>query len=297
MIAEEQKLKGTLSGEQSLAGSMKDIPSLDKTLTKEGYAADSKAVGDALATKANEIHQHKKEDITDFPTSLPASDVYAWAKQPQKPSYTASEVKARPDNWMPSATDVGALPVANSVFNSDTNFDEIQANIIAWVNPWEGNKTGVHVPPTGGFIHSFHYSGQEFQRFYGMNGELLQRIKGGEWEWENPPMALGVEYRTTERWQGKAVYTIAFGTGQLPNNSVLSLTDCYTATNIIRASGATNNGSRMSFPTTWHEWDSASSTMITKEVGLMVASWGASVFTNYDASSVNATIQIWYTKD
>ena len=31
-----------------------------------------------------------------------------WAKQPSKPTYTASEVGARPDTWTPSASDVGA---------------------------------------------------------------------------------------------------------------------------------------------------------------------------------------------
>lgn len=29
----------------------------------------------------------------------------------------------------------------------------------------------------------------------------------GEWEYVNPPMLEGVEYRTTERWKGKTVYT------------------------------------------------------------------------------------------
>ena len=33
-------------------------------------------------------------DAIKIPTSLPASDVYSWAKQPQKPTYTASEVGA-----------------------------------------------------------------------------------------------------------------------------------------------------------------------------------------------------------
>lgn len=33
-----------------------------------------------------------------------------WAKQPQKPTYTASEVGARPDTWTPSANEVGARP-------------------------------------------------------------------------------------------------------------------------------------------------------------------------------------------
>lgn len=41
----------------------------------------------------------------------------------------------------------------------------------------------------------------------------------GEWEWVNPPMNLGVEYRTTERWNGKAVYIKAIDVGALPNNA------------------------------------------------------------------------------
>lgn len=37
-------------------------------------------------------HTHSKSQITDFPTSLPASDVYSWAKASSKPSYTKSEI-------------------------------------------------------------------------------------------------------------------------------------------------------------------------------------------------------------
>lgn len=37
------------------------------------------------------------------------------------------------------------------------------------------------------------------------------------WEWINPPMASGVEYRTTERWQGKPVYVKLLSLGNLPN--------------------------------------------------------------------------------
>lgn len=39
-------------------------------------------------------HNHTKSQITDFPASMPASDVSAWAKQPSKPTYTPSEVGA-----------------------------------------------------------------------------------------------------------------------------------------------------------------------------------------------------------
>ena len=39
------------------------------------------------------------------------------------------------------------------------------------------------------------------------------------WEWINPPMQLGVEYRTTERYNGKPVYVKAINFGALPNNT------------------------------------------------------------------------------
>ena len=39
-------------------------------------------------------HTHTKSQITDFPPSMPASDVYEWAKASRKPSYSYSEVGA-----------------------------------------------------------------------------------------------------------------------------------------------------------------------------------------------------------
>lgn len=37
------------------------------------------------------------------------------------------------------------------------------------------------------------------------------------WEWVNPPMTLGVEYRTTERWNDAPVYTMLINFGAMPN--------------------------------------------------------------------------------
>ena len=70
-------------------------------------------------------HTHSKSQITDFPTSMPASDVYSWAKQSSKPSYSASEVGAVPTsrtvngkalstNITLSAGDVGAAASSHS---------------------------------------------------------------------------------------------------------------------------------------------------------------------------------------
>jgi hypothetical protein len=40
-----------------------------------------------------------------------------------------------------------------------------------------------------------------------------------EWEWINPPMVLGTEYRTTKRHNGSAVYTKLVNLSTLPNKS------------------------------------------------------------------------------
>lgn len=44
------------------------------------------------------------------------------------------------------------------------------------------------------------------------------------WEYLNPPMKLGVEYRTTERYLGKPVYVQAVNFGTLPNANTKSVT-------------------------------------------------------------------------
>lgn len=63
--------------------------------------------------KADRSHTHVKADITDFPASLPASDVSAWAKAATKPTYTASEVGAATKSHTHAPTDLTAvLPVS-----------------------------------------------------------------------------------------------------------------------------------------------------------------------------------------
>ena len=64
-----------------------------------------------LNAKANASHTHTKSQITDFPTSMPASDVYSWAKQSSKPSYTISEVSGNlPASRISGTIDAAHLP-------------------------------------------------------------------------------------------------------------------------------------------------------------------------------------------
>lgn len=55
------------------------------------------------STFAPSAHKHVKADITDFPTSLPASDVKTWAKAATKPSYTWGEITEKPSSFTPAS--------------------------------------------------------------------------------------------------------------------------------------------------------------------------------------------------
>ena len=64
------------------------------TMYPKTKVANVEGLSTELDKKAPLTHTHTKSQISDFPTSMPASDVKAWAKAATKPSYTASEVGA-----------------------------------------------------------------------------------------------------------------------------------------------------------------------------------------------------------
>ena len=62
-----------------------------------------------LNGKANSSHTHTKSQITDFPTSMPASDVPSWAKAASKPSYSIGEISGN----LPVSRLTGVIAAAN----------------------------------------------------------------------------------------------------------------------------------------------------------------------------------------
>ena len=49
------------------------------------------------------------------------------------------------------------------------------------------------------------------------------RTVNGVTEWINPPMVVGTEYRTTEQWNGKVVYTILVDCGAISNQKAVTV--------------------------------------------------------------------------
>lgn len=113
-------------------------------------AAQGKALKTLVDGKAPISHTHKKSQITDFPSSMPASDVYAWAKAATKPSYTKAEVglgnvdnTADKNKSVNYATSAGLATNAQCLNNDDKYMKfhwSGQKGQPTWL--WGGNDSG-----------------------------------------------------------------------------------------------------------------------------------------------------------
>ncbi len=102
---------------------------------------------DELNGKSDTGHSHSKSEITDFPASMPASDVPAWAKAASKPGYTASEVGAAPANHSHSAdqiSDTETKVMMTKAERSKLASFEVSSEIKKISNFYEANATGIY---------------------------------------------------------------------------------------------------------------------------------------------------------
>lgn len=126
-------------------------------------------------------------------------------------------------------SDVGAAPAGYGLGENEprriSNLDEISG--AGWYSIWFNQEDMPAGARHGNWtFYVAHYGGPNYLQIrmpanhnpddYSTFSELTRwkRDSGWQpWEWEHPPMVEGVEYRTTERWRGKAVYAklIAFG--------------------------------------------------------------------------------------
>ena len=147
-----------------------------------------------------------------------------------------------------------------------------------------------------------YYSGQTMQRVYstGDNNDwnlVAQRVSYGSggwqpWEWVNPPMKLGIEYRTTERYLGKPVYVKLVDCGALPNSASKSISISNdTAVKCFDVVTGTNS-SGMVLPTACF-----GGTNLDREVAITSNGSSILIVTNFDGSSyTNTYVLVKYCK-
>ena len=168
-------------------------------------------------------HTHTKSQITDFPTSMPASDVYSWAKASSKPSYSASEVGAAPSGYGLGGPGITTSNCNNILYNGwysgDYTTTSAPCNWFSLLhlsrdNTGDQNQIGLSV------------TDYTMARRYKVNGSWAP------WAYDNPPMNLGTEYLTTEHFFGKAVYKKVIDVGYLDagirtfNHGISNIDEC-----------------------------------------------------------------------
>jgi hypothetical protein len=109
---------------------------------------------------------------------------------------------------------------------------------------------------------------------------------GCEWEWVNPRMVVGEEYRTTERWNGKAVYTKLVDFGAMPANSAKTVRNVVDGS-IFFVDGIVFNADGIPFVTFATNWSISSDFLI----------GAVTVETTYEFSGCTANVLVKYTKD
>lgn len=77
-------------------------------------------------------HTHTRAQITDFPASMPASDVSAWAKAPEKPTYTPQEVGAAAAQHSHAVADVTGLSDTLAVLQKRSTYATVAIQPADW---------------------------------------------------------------------------------------------------------------------------------------------------------------------
>ena len=176
--------------------------------TSSTNPVQNKVIKAALDGKASSVHSHTKSQITDFPASMPASDVYAWAKASTKPAYTATEVGAAAASHKHSATDLtsGTLGVDRLPAIPATKLTGTiaAANLPAYVDDVLefANKTAFPSTGESGKI----YVAQDINKTYRWSGTAYVEI--------SPSLALGTTSSTAFRGDyGDTAYQHAVAKG------------------------------------------------------------------------------------
>ena len=153
---------------------------------------------------------------------------------------------------------------------------------------------------TGWLLCSSYSETYKRQDFYNVgtlgDTRLVRWMRNGvwdEWEYVNPPMIPGKEYRTTERWNGKAVWTalIYLGAFAAGENDV---TTNITSTSMIRYDASWGNGCGL------HIYESARLDKYMRSVhgGILSGKlWFRVINGTMNTTAKETYVQAWYLKD
>lgn len=163
----------------------------------------------AIPTKVSELTNDSGYLTTESDPTVPG-----WAKSPSKPTYTAAEVGARPDTWMPSAEDVGAIPASqkgatSGVAELDSSGKVPSAQLPSYVDDVVEYTS----------LSAFPATGEDGKIYIAEDTNLTYRWSGTQYVEISPSLALGETSSTAYRGdRGTTAYDHSQTTGN-PHNT------------------------------------------------------------------------------
>lgn len=135
------------------------------------------------------------------------------------------------------------------------------------------------------------FTTQASNLYYVVRRKVCFNSVWGDWEWHDPPLLLGIEYLTTERYLGKAVYAKLVNFGALPaaTTKSVSFTDASGATVVYCALHLSDGAFIVG------EGTDRNVTITT--ITVHPSRTAVSVITTVDLSAVTAYALVKYTKD
>ena len=195
-----------------------------------------------------------------------------------------------------------ALKKANLInigtYVGDLNSLDIPLNSIGWVDA--GTCTNC---PTTSSAYLETWGSQEdirFQRITTEGGSQAQRRYYNnawtEWEWKNPPLITGKEYRTTERWNGHVVYVRGVSCGTLTTGrkvvEVPDLANCIPISTMGYVNQGSNNYTMV--PSIYYSTDEDSTIVVL--VNTTGVTGNIQLFVGAGYAGKTATVQVKYFK-
>lgn len=214
------------------------------------------------ALVAADIPSITKSKITDFPSSLPASDVYAWAKASSKPSYSWSEITGKPSTYTPSSHNHTVIQGTSSTSavpgKANDGFCEFYYNVnngLANNMPSSNNANAI-------ISISRHAGDYTSQLGFSSNGNLYYREGVGATAWKTILTSSNYTSYTVTKTGGGASGTwginITGSSGSCTGNAA-------TASNASKVNGHTVNsdvpsGAKFTDTNTWRPLGTAANT-------------------------------------
>lgn len=253
--------------------------------------ADS-ALDDAKTYADTKVGEHNQDTAAhqDIRTAVAGSVRYDAAQ----PLTDEQKTQARGNiNAAPGGFGYGDTLASIDINNDEAAFNSALDALLSGLENYVTKQIRFANYPVGGqkggtFVGTLYKHDATYAVLYGSSydgGTIQKRKLAGAWqpwEWVNPPMELGVEYRTTERYLGKPVYCKLVDFGKLPNNTYKDVAHGISNLKwVISVSGESNG-------------DNLIGNMYITYVH--VFSTNIRIKTNTDRSGVDASVLIKYTK-